>query len=49
MTIPRIKLPYHSDSPFHVSVLRAGAEEAPEEQRDEQRGASGPHGGALIE
>ena len=29
--------------------LRAGAEEAPEEQRDEQRGASGPHGGAPIE
>ena len=28
MTIPRIKLPYHSDSPFHVSVLRAGAEES---------------------
>ena len=29
--------------------LRAGAEEAPEEQRDEQRGASGPHGGAPAD
>jgi len=28
MTIPRIKLPCISDSPFHISVLRAGAEES---------------------
>ena len=28
MTIPRIKLPCISDSPFHVSILRAGAEES---------------------